>query len=85
MHHLVENIARMEGGHGMVAAGEVTQVFELAGAFLRELSFDQPHGLFVVVGEQADQSCFLRVHALNKELSRLRALGKLGRGRCGEV
>ena len=71
LHHLVENIARMERGHGMVATGEVAQVLKLAGTFLRELCFDQPHGLLVVVGEQADQSCFLRVHALEERLKQV--------------
>ena len=64
LHHFVQNIARVERGHGIVATGEVAQVLKVAGAFLRELCFDQPHGLLVVVGEQADQSCFLRMHAL---------------------
>jgi hypothetical protein len=59
----VEDIPCVERGHRMVAAGQVAQVFKVAGTVLGKLFFDQSHGLLVVVGEQADQSCFLRVHA----------------------
>ena len=64
LHDFVEDFAGVEGGDRVVATGEVAEVFEIASAVVEKLLFDEPHGLLVFIGEQSDESCFLRMHAL---------------------
>ena len=60
----MEDIAGVEGGDGVVAAGEVAEIVEMFRAFLRKLFFDKTNRLLVVIGEQAHKGLFLRIHAL---------------------
>lgn len=52
----------MERGQRVVASGEVAQVVEDGRAVGGQLVFDQPDSLLVVVGEQAHEGVFLRMH-----------------------
>ena len=62
LHDFVEDIAGMQGGQRVVAIGEIAQVVEDGRAVGSKLLFDQLHCLLVVVGEQAHEGVFLRVH-----------------------
>jgi hypothetical protein len=65
LHDFVQDLPCMEGGDGMVATGEITEVIEVTRSVMPELFFDESHGLLVIVGEQSHECGFLGVHALD--------------------
>jgi hypothetical protein len=64
LHDFVEDIAGVECGDRMIATGEIAEVVEVATGLVGKLLFDETDRLLVVVGEQAHEGCFLRMHAL---------------------